>query len=147
MRRSARAPSGGGGERSDAATAGAHGHVGSATVEFALVLPLLLILLLATLEVALLVKDQLVMQGAARAGAREAAVTTDDAAVRRAVIDAAPGIDEGLVEVAVARGSPASDEVTVRVSYRDPVVVPALGWLFPPSVGIGGTAVMRQETG
>ena len=55
------------------------GHHGSASVEFALVLPLVLILGLATLQVALLTKDQLVVQGAARAGAREAAVSTDDA--------------------------------------------------------------------
>src|SRR5207244_10017280 len=66
---------------------------GSAAVEFALVLPLVLILALATLEVALLMKDQLIVQGSARAGARQASVSTDDQSVRQAAMDAAPGLD------------------------------------------------------
>ena len=53
------------------------------------------------LQVALLVKDQLVVQGAARAGAREAAVSTDDGMVRQAVFDAAPGVDGSRVDVVV----------------------------------------------
>ena len=47
---------------------------GSAAVEFALVLPLLLVVGLALLQVGLLTKDQLIVQEAARAGARQAAV-------------------------------------------------------------------------
>ena len=57
---------------------------GSAAVEFALVLPLVLILALALLQVGLLVKDGLVVQEAARAGARQAAVTADDASAKQA---------------------------------------------------------------
>jgi Flp pilus assembly protein TadG len=45
------------------------GERASASVEFALVLPLVLIMGLALLQVGLLVKDQLVVEGTARAGA------------------------------------------------------------------------------
>ena len=48
---------------------------GSAAVEFALVLPILLLLALALVQVGLLVRDQLILVEAARAGARQAAVT------------------------------------------------------------------------
>ena len=58
---------------------------GSAALEFALVLPLLLVLTLAVVQVGLLVRDDLVLVGAARAGAREAAVSADDGRVRDAV--------------------------------------------------------------
>ena len=58
-------------------------------MEFALVLPLVLIMALSLVQVGLLVKDQLVVSGGARAGAREGAVTTDDARVQQAAIDAA----------------------------------------------------------
>ncbi len=126
---------------------GACRHTGSATVEFALVLPLLLVLALATLQVALLVKDQLVVQGAARAGAREAAVSTDDGLVRQAVFDAAPGVDGSRVDVVVDRDGPPLGEVSVRVTYHDAVVVPAVGWLFPSAVDLSAAAVMQAETG
>ncbi|MBA3553134.1 MAG: pilus assembly protein, partial [Actinobacteria bacterium] len=66
---------------------GGTGERGTATVEFALVLPLVLTMALALVQVGLLVKDQLIVVGAARAGAREAAVTSDDASVTQAVLD------------------------------------------------------------
>jgi Flp pilus assembly protein TadG len=43
---------------------------GTAAVEFALVLPLLLVLTLALVQVGLLVRDRLLVEAAARAGAR-----------------------------------------------------------------------------
>jgi len=135
------------GDRGGSTRSGACRQAGSATVEFALVLPLLLVLGLATLQVALLVKDQLIVQGAARAGAREAAVSTDDAEVRQAVFDAAPGVDGSRVDVVVDRDGQALGEVSVRVIYHDAAVVPAVGWLFPSAVDLSATAVMQAETG
>ena len=44
-------------------------HVGSAAVEFALVLPLVLVVALALVQVGLLVRDRLLVESAARAGA------------------------------------------------------------------------------
>ena len=46
--------------------------VGSAAVEFALVLPLVLVMALALVQVGLLVRDRLLVEAAARAGARDA---------------------------------------------------------------------------
>ena len=43
---------------------------GSAAVEFALVLPFLLVMILALLQVGLLARDRLVVEAASRAGAR-----------------------------------------------------------------------------
>src|SRR5207248_4085522 len=75
----------------------------SASVEFALVLPLVLVMALALVQVGLLVKDQLVVAGSARAGAREAAVTTDDQQVRQATQNAAVGLDPARLDIEVAR--------------------------------------------
>ena len=66
---------------------------GTAAVEFALVLPLVLTITLALLQVGLLVRDRLLVESAARAGARAAAVHDDPALVRSAVIDC--GVDVG----------------------------------------------------
>ncbi len=120
---------------------------GSATVEFALVLPLVLILGLATLEVALLVKDRLIIQGSARAGAREAAVTTDGDSVRAAAIEAAPGLDGSRITIRIEREEQGDGSVTVLVIYHDAIAVPGVSWLFPDAVDVTATAVMREETG
>jgi hypothetical protein len=48
-----------------------NGERGSAVIEFALLLPILLLMLLAVVQVGVLASDQLVITQAARAGARE----------------------------------------------------------------------------
>jgi Flp pilus assembly protein TadG len=116
-------------------------------VEFALVLPLVLLMVLALLEVGILVKDRLVVEGSARAGAREAAVSVDDAAVRQAVVDASASLDPASLEVTVSREGGAGSAVTVGVTYHAGVEVPLVDWLFPAVIDLRATAVMRQETG
>ncbi|HEY3208246.1 MAG TPA: TadE family protein [Actinomycetota bacterium] len=116
-------------------------------MEFALVLPLVLIMGLALLQVGLLIKNQLVVEGSARAGARQGAVTTDDAEVARAAELAAVSLDVGRLEAFVQRDGGAGTPVTVRVVYHAPVNVPVVAWLFPDTIDLEAVAVMRQETG
>jgi Flp pilus assembly protein TadG len=123
------------------------GERASAAVEFALVLPLVLTMALALLQVSLLAKDQLVVMESARAGAREASVSADDDDVRQAAIDAAATLDPSLIEVTVQRDGGEGSAVTVSVLYRAPIVVPLVTWLFPSEIDIQSSATMRQETG
>src|SRR5439155_13050014 len=111
---------------------------GSAAVEFALVLPLLLIMALAIVQIGLLVKDRIVVEEAARAGAREAAVTSDDGKVRETAVAAAVGLDESRIEVTIARSGGSGSAVTVTVHYDAPVDIPLVTWLFPGSVAMDG---------
>ena len=120
---------------------------GSAAVEFALVPPLVLVMTLAVLQVGLFVKDLLVVHGAARAGAREAAVNADDGAVRDAAVDAAAGLAAERLAVEVMREGGAGTAVRVRVAYDAPIVIPVVRWLFPSDVTLAGAATLRQETG
>jgi Flp pilus assembly protein TadG len=120
---------------------------GSATVEFALVLPILLVVSLAVVQIGLLVRDQLVLVAAARSGAREAAVTGDDGEVRAAVERAATTIAPGAISMEVGREGPRGATVSVNLVYRAPIRVPFVGWLFPPSVQLHARAAMRQEFG
>lgn len=115
-------------------------------MEFALVLPLILVLALSILQVGLLAKDQLVLEGSARAGAREAAVTVEEATVRRVALEAAASLDLNRISVAVQRQAEAGSGVTVTVRYEAPVVIPAVAWLFPQAVHLSARATMRQET-
>ncbi len=118
---------------------------GSAALEFAMVLPILLIVTLGLVQAGLFVRDQLVLVEAARAGAREASVNPDDGAVRGAVDRAAATLTAGTVSVVVDRTGQQGEPVSVHVTYADPVVIPVVGWLFPPSVDLHADATMRQE--
>ncbi|MGH2684016.1 MAG: TadE/TadG family type IV pilus assembly protein, partial [Actinomycetota bacterium] len=118
---------------------------GSAAVELALVLPLALIAALALLQVGLLGTDELAVSQAAREGAREAAVTWDEARVEEAALRGG-SLPEDRTEVEVDRRGTVGDPVTVRVRYRAPLVVPFVEWLFPDEVELSSEATMRQET-
>lgn len=118
---------------------------GSAAVELALVLPLVLFAALALVQVGLFGKDALLVAQAAREGAREAAVTTDESRVRDSAIRGG-GLVEDRTEVEIERSGGAGDPVTVLVSYRSVVVVPLVEWLFPEEVTLSASATMRQET-
>src|SRR2546426_11906111 len=87
---------------------------GTSAVEFALVLPLLLTVALGLVEVGLLARDRLLVEAAARAGARAAAVEADEGAVRDDAVAAGPRLHPaGLPRTATRSGSP-----------RDPGAVP-----------------------
>ena len=125
------------------------GERASAAVEFALVLPLVLVMALALVQVGLLVKDQLILAGTARAGAREASVNTDDGRVRQVAADEASsaGLDPSKLEVTITREGGTGTPAVVTVRYSDAVIVPLVEWLFPASVDMDATATMRQESG
>jgi Flp pilus assembly protein TadG len=120
------------------------GSRGSSSVEFALVLPLALLAGLAIVQVGLVAKDVLVVGQAAREGAREATVTTDDSRAREAALRAS-GLSPDRIDVAVNRSGSVGDPVTVTVRYREPFVVPFVEWLFPEQVELQSSVTMRQE--
>ena len=122
-----------------------HGQRGTATVEFALVLPLLLVMCLALVQVGLLARDRLLLEAVARAGAREAALQPDDVAIRSAALAAGPGLDAAGVTIGVTRQGSVGDVVTVEVRYTEPIRVPFVDWLFGESVEFRTDAAARQE--
>jgi hypothetical protein len=116
-------------------------------VEFALVLPILLIVALGLVQVGLILRDQLVLVEAARAGAREASVTGQEADVRNAVNRAASTLDPDHFDLAVIREGTQGDPVTVRLGYDETSQIPLVGWLFPSTIHLAAGATMRQEFG
>jgi Flp pilus assembly protein TadG len=112
---------------------------GQATVELALALPVLVVLLLATVQVTVVVRDQLAVVHAAREAARAAAVSTDPSTDGAAAAHQAIALD-GL-DVSIA-----TDGTTVRATVRHVVRtdVPLIGALVP-DVHVTATATMRAE--
>ena len=116
---------------------------GQATVELALVLPLVVALVLLVLQVGLVSRDQVLVVHAAREAARVAAVDADAAAPSAAARAATP-LDGSRLRVTVGpRGGPGSI-VRVEVSYRCPTDVPLVGGLTG-DVDLRASAAMRVE--
>jgi Flp pilus assembly protein TadG len=114
-------------------------------VEFALVLPIMLLICLAFLQVGILAGDELLVVHASRAGARQAAVDSDDGTIRPAVEAAAPGLDPAGLDVVIERSSGWGSPVRVTVAYDAPIAVPIAGLFLPPEVRLNASTVMRQE--
>ncbi len=116
--------------------AGEGDEFGQATVEFALVLPLIAALLLLIVQVGLVMRDELLVTHAAREAARAAAV--DPGADVVAVAQARTGI--AALSVTADNGG---DVVVVHVHYDSPIRLPLLNRF---SVGLDASASMRVET-
>lgn len=92
---------------------------GQATVELALVLPLVALLLLGLVQVAVVARDQVLVAHAAREAARAAAVDDDADAARRAAEQAGPLVADRLdVEVSGREGVGSRVRVVVRYTSR-----------------------------
>ena len=114
---------------------------GTTAVEFALIVPLALLLVLGVAEIAIVAKTEIQLIHAAREGARAAAVSPDtaraSAAVRRAMGNAGR-----RARVSVSRPSAVGEPATVEVGLRHVVAAPLFGGL---SVDLHASATMRTE--
>jgi Flp pilus assembly protein TadG len=108
-------------------------------VEFALLLPLFFALLALVFQVALVGRDEILVVHAARAAAREAALTTDPARIVAAGTRALPG-----AVVRVVRRGPVGEPVEVDVTYTSVTDLPVVGSLLP-DLTLRERAVMRVE--
>jgi Flp pilus assembly protein TadG len=112
---------------------------GQATVELALVLPVLVLALLAVLQVALVVRDHVSVVHAAREAARAASVHTDPASAARAAHRTLPG-----AHVEVGPRPAVGEPITVDVTYTSRTKLPLVGPLFPDPE-LHARVVMRVE--
>lgn len=115
------------------------GERGVAALEFALVLPILVMLLLGIVEYGMIFGDQLALTHAAREGARLAAVGKFDAAtVISRAYPVTPTVTTSPNPVSSAkRGDPV--KVTLTYAY-DWTVLP-----IPGTITLTGSATMRRE--
>ena len=118
---------------------------GQALVEFALVLPIFLLIVLGIMEFGNLLFQINVVTGAAREGVRVAAVTAPDGTAVSAAVNNvlnAANIHDPVITVAGPTGAN-EVSVTVQVIYSSITggFVPGIGTTFP----IARTSIMRWE--
>ena len=119
---------------------------GATAVEFAFIVPLLILLVLGIAEFGHAFQVQGTLSAAAREGVRMMALQNDPAAARAVVRDAASALNPAVTDAQIAI-SPAScptlnaGTTTVRLTISYPM--PYLTGFFGTSVDLTGTGVMR----
>lgn len=116
---------------------------GQAVVEFALTIPLLVLLLLAIVQLGLVVRDQILVVHAAREAARAGAVSADSGAARHAAVGSS-GLNSKRMRVEMSQRGPVGSTLTVTIHYSSPTEVPLIGALLPDVRLRAGTS-MRVE--
>ena len=120
------------------------GSAGQATVEFALVLPLIALLTLSLVQVGLVVRDQVLVVHAARAAAREAAVNPDPVAAMTEGLRAS-SLKRTRLTVDISGRRERGSRITASVTYQAATEVPLVGVLVP-DVRLRSAATMRVES-
>lgn len=115
---------------------------GAQAVEFALVLPILLALLVGIMEFGMMFNRQVMVTQAARAAARSMAIHNSPSDARDAARNAAPslGLTESQISVTPSTCPPTGKTDVVVTITRD---TPFLTGMFGTSIVLKGTGVMR----
>lgn len=112
---------------------------GQATVELALSLPVVCMLLFAVVQVAVVGRDHLAVQFAARAAARAASVSANPTSAGTMAAHSAITLRPLSVRITEGDGT-----VTAFVQYTDPTDVPLVGAVLP-ELALSATVTMAVE--
>lgn len=120
---------------------------GQALVEFALIIPVLLLLVVGVMEFGLVINQYMVMAEAAREGARSAALGGSNDTVTTVVKTAASSIDTSQLTISI---SPTTTRIRgngVTVIVKKPVksITTMMSPFFPAGFMVQGSATMRVE--
>jgi hypothetical protein len=116
---------------------------GQATVELALVLPIIALVLASLVQAVVVARDQLLVVHAAREAARAAAVDPSPGAALRAAEQSGP-LDPSRLDVDTSGRAGPGSRVRTVVRYRQPTHLPIVGGLLG-HVTLRAEATMRVE--
>jgi TadE-like protein len=115
---------------------------GQATVEVALAVPLLVIIMLFGVQIALVVRDQIATIAAAREAVRAVVVADGKVGAADAAVSKTVALMPSRRSVRVRVNSGLA---TATVTYRSPTDLPLVG-IFIPDITVHATATMALET-
>jgi len=120
---------------------------GQSTVEFAMTVPLLMLVLLALIQTGMVVYAQIMVTHAAREGARQAATADSDGEILAAARTGAAGLDSSRLSVSYSApsGWKTGEPVTVTTEYSVPLFASVLRTVIKDVVDVGARATMRIE--
>lgn len=112
---------------------------GQSTVELALLIPMLALFLMLILQVAMVVRQHVLVANAARTAARELSVNKSQSNAISLAHRSAPNS-----KVTISRPSTPGQYLTVKVKDKVESTLPIIGVVFP-DVTVTGESIMRVE--
>jgi len=120
---------------------------GQSATEFALVLPIILIVILVIVQSGIIVNAQLVITHAAREGARDGSVTNNNSKIVNSIRNSTRILDHDMLNISIdpSSGRKIGDYLTVSIEYKPPIVIPIIKSFFPNNICLRSSATMRIE--
>jgi len=120
---------------------------GQSLVEFALILPLLVLLLFGIVDFARIFHAYLTIDHAGREAARAASVGKDDVTVKNTALNDAASIHllSGGVVISPSGTRTSGDDVSITITYPFTFLTPVIGEIVGGSFTLSDTTVMRVE--
>ena len=121
---------------------------GQAMVEFVLILPVFLLLLLGMVDLSRVISANFVLENAARSAARVGVVSNSDTDIINAIENGTESLDETRITYIITpsegtRGS--GDELRVEIDYTVDILTPIVSNVLGNSIPISGKTIMRVE--
>jgi len=121
---------------------------GQAMVEFALILPILLLLVMGIAEFGMIFNSYLSVQNATREGARIGIVGATDLEIEERILATSPSLKQERMAITIEPGSNtriSGETLRVLVNYDYQMVVPFISILFGGNINLSGESSMRIE--
>lgn len=121
---------------------------GQALVEFAIIIPILFLLIMGILQFGMMLNSYLTIENASREGAREGIAGSSDADIRSRILAVTPNLDHNDLTITITpdeNSRSAGDTLTVTVTYNYKLTVPIISTIFHNAVNINGQTSMRVE--
>lgn len=121
---------------------------GQALVEFAIVLPILLMLVMGIIQFGMMLNSYLAIENASREGARAGIVGSTDAEIESLIIASSPSLDPADLTVTLTPSEAnrsSGDTLTVTVTYNYKFTIPIISNLFNNGKILTGQTSMRIE--
>lgn len=127
---------------------GRHGDGGQAIIEFALVMPILALIIVGIFDLGSGVFANNMIENAARAGARAAVIKlNNDAAIRQHVRAVAPTLNlpDSQITISPSPTRTFDEPVTVTVTYTYKPITPFIGQILPSGIKLSAKSTMIVE--
>jgi len=121
---------------------------GQSLIEFSIILPLLLLLLMGIFEFGLMLNSYLTIHNSAREGARLGIVSASDSEINELITNISPTLDTEnlIVNITPSEGSRKSGgTLTVELIYNYQVTIPIISNILSGVVVLKGQTSMRIE--
>jgi len=121
---------------------------GQAMVEFVLILPVFLLLLLGMVDLSRVISANFVIDNAARSATRVGVVSNNDSDIITAIENGTEALNESAITYIITptEGTRSSgDELTVEINYTVEILTPIVSNVLGDSIPISGKTIMRVE--